>query len=237
MKGTKMPKRTPVRKARRPTQQDTPTAPLPAAKRNRALRLVAYFLLLALALSLTLKPALRVGRLWLGQDGFEHHELSFSVDGVRAEWGFAGWMGSFSEELMRRFHLPYPEGMISAGSLAPLLDHNIQGGVLKIGGTAFPAGIGTHAPSKIAFDLGGKINRFSCLVGLDQVSPNSAGVVYSVLADGREIFRSPKLRSDADPLPIDVSVAGAKELVLFADNCEFGDMGSSVDWVDLKFNK
>ena len=172
-------------------------------------------------------------------EGFDDDSTGAALAGARvvAHNAATGMDSAVLASGTGRFHLPYPEGMISAGSLAPLLDHNIQGGVLKIGGTAFPAGIGTHAPSKIAFDLGGKINRFSCLVGLDQVSPNSAGVVYSVLADGREIFRSPKLRSDADPLPIDVSVAGAKELVLFADNCEFGDMGSSVDWVDLKFNK
>lgn len=184
----------------------------------------------------TLQSNLRIVRLWLNQDEFERHKLAFSVEGVPAEWGYAAWTGLFGENMP-------PVGWAQAGSMdellqkniPPVLNHNIEGGPLVVNAIAFPSGIGTHAPGKIAFSLQGKFSRFSCRVGLDAASIYSKGAIYSVVADGREIFRSPKLQIDVDPFPIDVSVTGVHELVLNAVQTEFENTHSDVDWVDLKF--
>ena len=108
---------------------------------------------------------------------------------------------------------------------------------MVINGVTFQSGVGTHAPGKIAFSLDGKFSRFSCGVGLDATSVLSRGVIYAVIADGREIFRSPKLGLDADPYPMDVEVGGVHELVLNAVQTDFADTRSNVDWVNLKFEK
>jgi len=164
-------------------------------------------------------------RLWVNQDEFERHKLDFKVDGAPAVWGYAAWAGLFDGG-----------GKFPLRNLPPLLNHNIEGGALVINGATFQSGIGTHAPGKIAFSLQGKFSRFSAFAGLDATSTGSRGVIYSILADGREIFRSPKLYLGADPFLIDVPVAGVRELVLNADQTEFTNTGCNVDWVDLKFN-
>ncbi|HJT23985.1 MAG TPA: NPCBM/NEW2 domain-containing protein, partial [bacterium] len=200
---------------RRPGKKipSAPQAPPPnPAPAPTALCWLASLLLLGLGLSLTFQPILRMGRIWLRQDGIQRHKLSFTTDGVPATWGYAAWSGFLPDDLIQKFHLPYPGGVNTTVSIPPLLNQNIIGGPLNINGTQFTSGIGSHAPSKIAFDLGGKVRRFSCQVGLDVTSQNSSGVVYSVWADGKEVFLSPKLKSDADPFPIQVPVAGVKEL-------------------------
>jgi hypothetical protein len=194
--------------------------------------------LLAFTFSIILPPTLNETHRWLGQDGIPRKKLDFTIDKIPAKWGYACWIGPFLDN-------PAKFGSIDNGptneifrNLPPLLNRNIVDGPLNINRTLFSNGIGTHAPSKIAFSLQGKINRFSCKVGLDMTSDtnnNSYGVVFFLLADGREIYRSPKLKIDADPFPIDVPVAGVKELVLGVDNCEFNNTGSNPDWVDLKF--
>lgn len=194
------------------------------------------FLLTATIVLGTLNPTLRILRLWFTQDEFERHSLNFKVDGVRAEWGYAAWAGYFDEPLTRfGSNQAGPVGELLLKNLPPLLNHNIEGGPLVVHSVVFPSGIGTHAPGKIAFSLHGKFSRFSCRVGLDATSIHSHGAIYTVLADGREIFRSPKLSLDADPFPIDLPVAGVRELVLDAIQTDFTNTGCNVDWGDLKF--
>jgi hypothetical protein len=199
-----------------------------------ASRWILAALIFILALYLVQKPTQRMVRLWMGQDGIERLKLSLNVDGVPAKWGYACWHGILKEDLSHYGHL-YEGGLNETRVSPPALDRNIEGGPLRIGRTTFRAGIGTHAPSKIAFSLDGKVGRFSCQAGLDAVSANNYGVVFFLVADGQEIFRSPKLKTDADPFPIDVPVAGVKELVLGVDNCEFDNTLCDPDWVDLNF--
>jgi hypothetical protein len=117
----------------------------------------------------------------------------------------------------------------------PLLNHNMAGTPLWINQLSFAEGIGSRAPSKIAFNLEKKYAHFSCKVGLDKTSGYNHGVIFSLIADGREIYKSPKLLSNSDPFPVNCSLDGVKELVLFADNMQVDETVSNVDWVDLKF--
>lgn len=231
-----MPK-TPKRPKKRARPAAASLAPLPGPPPASPTRLpwLLSLLLLGLVFYLTLQPTLRIGRIWLRQDGIKRHPLSFNIGGVPATWGYAAWSGFLPDDLIQRFKLPYPGSANTTVSIPPVLNQNILGGPLNINNTHFSDGIGTHAPSRIAFDLQGKVRQFSCQVGLDVTSQNSLGVVYSVWADGKEVYRSPKLKSDADAFPIQVSVAGTKEMVLFADDCEFNNIWNNVDWVNLKF--
>jgi hypothetical protein len=231
-----MPKRLKKQKTKRhPKTRPAQTEPLPVPAKSPVIRSLAALLLSALFFYLTFQPAVRMARLWVYHDAIPRYKLHFEVDGVSARWGYACWIGPFMED-QNKFGFPgeaLNNEMLK--NLPPVLNQNIEGGILNINGVAFPAGIGTHAPSKIAFSLEGKVSRFSCLAGLDMTAKDSLGVIYSLWADGREIFRSPKLKPGADPFPISVSVAGAKELVLSAETTEFADTVSDVDWVNPKF--
>ncbi len=208
-----------------------------SATNNTRARIAFVSLLFALAFLLTFHSNLRMARLWLSHDVFERHRLNFSLEGVPAEWGYAAWLGP-PQEIPAGSRFPWEQpASETPRNIPPLLNHNIGGGPLVINGVTFQSGVGTHAPGKIAFSLDGKFSRFSCGVGLDATSVLSRGVIYTVIADGREILRSPKLNSDADPYPVDVEVGGVHELVLNAVQTDFADTRSNVDWVNLKFEK
>jgi hypothetical protein len=209
----------------------------PATPPATLLPAMASILLSALVVFLVLHPSLRMLRLWVSQDGYERHQLNFSVDGVPAEWGYACWTGPLTDDFKSKYGHSQDTALNVTFTLPPKLNQNIDNGPLVINGTTFQTGIGSHAPSKIAFALQGKCNHFSCFVGLDKTSTVNRGVIYTFIADGREIFRSPKLKLDAAPFPVDVSVSGVKELVIYADNMEFYNTGSNVDWVNLNFTQ
>jgi hypothetical protein len=139
-------------------------------------------------------------------------KFSFKIDGVSTLRGFSGHGD------------------------APRLDKNILGNTLKVKGKGYEKGIGTAAASEIVFALDRKVSRFSCLVGVDEQAGGTGSVRFVVKADGKKIFESPVMRSDTDPLSIDLSLSGVKELALVLD--PNGPLDSDfADWLDLKFRK
>jgi len=188
----------------------------------------ASLLLLGGFFTLALYPAQRLVGLWSGEDrDFKRLPFNLQVDGFKTLWGYSGWLGP--DELLSEHR-----------SEEPVKDHNRSGRPMVINGlTYFNGGIGVHAPSKIAFDLGGKAQRFSCRVGLDAATDErlSQGVFCSVLGDGTVLFKGPVLKMGSNPLPIDVPTAGVRILILVVDTTDLEDVGSDVDWVDLKFTR
>ena len=53
-----------------------------------------------------------------------------------------------------------------------------------------------------------------------------------MLGDGRELLAEPDLRSSGEPLAVEVSIAGVKELSLVVDFGEEEDTGDRVIWAD-----
>lgn len=150
--------------------------------------------------------------------------IDLKVDGIQAEGGYSGWTGTGT-------HLG------PSRSEPPRVDLNAYGRPFNINGLSFPKGIGVHAPSRVSFHLNGRADRFSCFVGVDQSSRGgqSFGVYCSLIADGKEIFKSPKLRTDSNPFKIEVRVSGVQHLVLSVEPTVLEDSESNVDWVDLRF--
>jgi hypothetical protein len=167
----------------------------------------------------TFQPTLRAGRLILGKGQFQVLPLSLSLAGVEVTRGYAGWS----------------QGTGHPRSTVPALDRNIEGGELNIDGIKFEHGIGTHAPSELVLKLDGRYRKFSCFVGLDRMAPKSPGVVYTLKADGREIFRSPKHYLSSEPLPLSADISGVRELTLGVETTELEDDASDVDWVQVKW--
>lgn len=85
-----------------------------------------------------------------------------------------------------------------------------DGSPLKIGGVAYAKGLGTHAPAKIRYYLGGKCTSLTAEVGVDDVQATRGSVRFSVTADGTEKVKSPVLGA-ADPAwKLTADVTGAK---------------------------
>jgi hypothetical protein len=117
-----------------------------------------------------------------------------------------------------------------------VLDGSVAGNELRLGGSTYDKGIGMHSQSRLTFDLGGGYQWFEAWVGLDDRTGRKGSVQVQVLVDGKSqnLGAANELTGQDTPLPIRVSVAGARQLtlvVLFGRN---GDVQDHVDWADAQ---
>ena len=111
------------------------------------------------------------------------------------------------------------------------MDRSCQGDFLSIAGKRYPWGIGVHADSEVTFDLGARFKEFRADIGVATGMGERGSVVFSVLGDGKEVFRSPTVKgSDPRPREVSVSVRGVKELVLKVTNADDLDLGDVANW-------
>lgn len=93
---------------------------------------------------------------------------------------------------------------------------SIEGRPFTLASKKFPEGFGTHAPSQTTFDLRGDFARLTALVGVDEESLCGDGFAYSVLGDGKELYRrGPLTAGKIDTL--DISVRGVRTLSIVTD--------------------
>ncbi len=118
----------------------------------------------------------------------------------------------------------------------PQTNKSVDGHPLAIGGKKFEHGLGTHAVSTLYIDLKGGALRFSASVGIDDEVKNrtEAGVVFHVLGDGRELWKSDVMKAGHSPKKVDVNLKGVKILLLMVTNVETGIAFDHADWADAK---
>ncbi|MGN6491520.1 MAG: NPCBM/NEW2 domain-containing protein [Agriterribacter sp.] len=103
-------------------------------------------------------------------------------------------------------------------SLTPKAYLALKDDPISIVGKKFTSGLRTPAEKTIRFDLE-DAQRLHALVGVDDASGKGCTVVFSVVADGKELFRSPKMRRGKKPLKIDLPLKGVKQLsIITKDN-------------------
>jgi hypothetical protein len=102
---------------------------------------------------------------------------------------------------------------------------------MMIAGQRYLRGLGTHAPSKIAYALDGKYRRFQAWAGAD--SNTAPSVTFEVRVDGATRWQSGLMTRDTPAVRIDVDISGAKTLELVV-----GDAGNlaadHADWADAR---
>ena len=111
---------------------------------------------------------------------------------------------------------------------------SVDGNPLKIAGAVFQHGVGTHAVSNIVINLHGAATHFTSSVGLDDEATRAGSVTFTVIADGKEIAKTPVMRKGDAAQVISVDVTGVKQLTL-----QVGDGGDSnnydhADWADAQ---
>ncbi len=109
----------------------------------------------------------------------------------------------------------------------------MDGNPLTVAGRLFGSGIGTHARSVFAIDLGGRAERFHSMVGLDQESANHGGSVkFKVVADGQTLWQSSVMRVQDQAMSVDVDLTGRKTLTLIVEDGGDGIDYDHADWGD-----
>ena len=107
---------------------------------------------------------------------------------------------------------------------------------LRLGGVVYPHGIGTHANSVMNIDLKGGVDRFLCMVGLDdEGKDNAAKVVFKVVADGKTLFDSGTKINGEKPSLVNVDLHGAKRLTLSATAPNNEITWTHADWAGAMF--
>ncbi|AWB96632.1 hypothetical protein DCE93_14065 [Agromyces badenianii] len=126
----------------------------------------------------------------------------------------------------------------SSGWRTVLKDLAVSGNPLRINGTTYAKGLGTHANSEIVYDLEPADAKFHAVVGIDdaqRTSPN-ASVVFQVIADGEVVFDSGLMRAQpySPPKVIDLDVLGVQRLVLKVTDAGNTNNSDHADWADAK---
>jgi len=109
----------------------------------------------------------------------------------------------------------------------------LAGGSLGAGRT-FRAGIGTHAPSRIVYDLAGRYERFRARIGAGE---ENGTVRFEVRVDGKSVFRSDVARGLAGWQSLDLAVDGAKRLELLVDDAGDGYNSDMANWVQARVRR
>ncbi len=111
-------------------------------------------------------------------------------------------------------------------------DESLDGAPLKMKGKTYTKGLAVHSRCVLSYALDGQFAKFKTTVGFDDAAGAHGSVACRVLSDGKELFAKPNLRSDQDPQPLDLSVAGAKLLTLEVDFGENEDVQDRVIWAE-----
>jgi hypothetical protein len=110
-----------------------------------------------------------------------------------------------------------------------------DGGPLTIAGVTYARGIGTHANSDLTFNISDlSSRRLAGAVGLDDQALGISGVpgtvIFSILADGVEIFNSGVMTHGDAAKPFNLNVQRVNQLRLVANDA--GD-GTTSDWANF----
>jgi len=113
-------------------------------------------------------------------------------------------------------------------------DRNVTGLNLRAGGRRYASGLGMHSASRITYPLDGTATHFAASLAIDDETDGRGSVAFRVFVDGEEKYRSPIVRGGERPIPIEVPIAGGKQLSLVVDFADFADEQDHADWLNAR---
>ncbi len=122
-------------------------------------------------------------------------------------------------------------GVLGEGCAAHAPDK--EGEPLRIGEQTYTLGLGDHAPSETIFMLDGQYLTFEAACGVHLQASDTGTVLFKVFVDDREVFNSGVLRQTDPAKPMRVSLEGASELRLVAEDAGDGITCDMANWVNL----
>ncbi|MFJ4916664.1 NPCBM/NEW2 domain-containing protein [Streptomyces sp. NPDC088726] len=110
-----------------------------------------------------------------------------------------------------------------------------DGKPLTLAGKTYEKGIGTHADSVIEFYTGGQCSKFTADAGIDDEIDGYGEVAFSVEADGKVLWTSPKVTGASAAVPVDVPLDGARHVRLKVTDTNGSKTGDHADWGAARF--
>jgi hypothetical protein len=103
---------------------------------------------------------------------------------------------------------------------------------MTIAGRRFRRGLGTHADSRIVYDLGGRYGRFQSWVGADGAS--TATITFEVWADGQKRWESGLMSKQTPAKRVDLDLSGVRTLELVVGHGGDNITSDHGDWADAR---
>jgi hypothetical protein len=118
-------------------------------------------------------------------------------------------------------------------------DSNVTGRDLRVGGSSYDRGVGTHARCRLTYSLGGAYRRFEALVGLDDLDGRHGRVRIKVEVDGTavDLRKNDVLSRATGPRQLAIGLEKAKELTLVVEYAGDGPVQAVVNWVQARLVK
>jgi hypothetical protein len=112
------------------------------------------------------------------------------------------------------------------------MDKSVTGKPLTIAKKRYKKGIGTHANGMLSYNLNGKYQKLTAVIGLDEDEFCSDGAQVKILGDGNLLANTGKLVPGQEYL-LDISLNGVNQLVFEIDslgdiNCDHLDIAMPV---------
>src|SRR5439155_2842842 len=111
-------------------------------------------------------------------------------------------------------------------------DRTVDGRPFQLAGQTYDRGIGTQSRTLLAYRIEPGDRRFQALVGVDERAGPLGSVVFRVLVDGQERYKTAPLTDRDLPKAIDLDLAGGKALILATEFGDRGDVRDLADWVE-----
>ena len=102
-------------------------------------------------------------------------------------------------------------------------------------GRRYRYGLGTHAPSRLLFDIPAGYAFFEATVGVDDETGGDGSIVARIALDGQRVFTSPILTGTSEPAVVRMPLSGARQILLEADPTDDGNRFDHVNWAGARF--
>lgn len=124
---------------------------------------------------------------------------------------------------------------LTAGWRQPEINRTFTGKGLSINGKHYENGIGMPTNSEIEFEVKGIYENFSASVGIDdEFNSVEGGVEFSLIGDGKELWKSKVLKKSDGAVPVNININGVQRLILKVKRPEGESGRAHADWVDAK---
>jgi hypothetical protein len=131
-------------------------------------------------------------------------------------------------------HRPY------LGASWPLvLDAGATGHPLRLAGSTFEKGLGTHASCSVAYKLDAQYQRFDSIVGIDPDRAPRGRTRVAIELDGKrtDLNAGKEITARDTPLQVRLELRGVRTLTLIVETGSFGDVQAEVNWVKARLIK
>lgn len=113
---------------------------------------------------------------------------------------------------------------------------NYESHTLKVNKLSFQRGVGAQSPCVLAFNVDKKALRFQAKIGNDGEGNPALPLSYYVLGDGKILFEKKNMKMGDNPIAIDVSLKGIKQLGLLVLDTVGGisNKRTYANWLDAR---